>query len=107
MQIEPAARSNRVCPERISCAMVLLAIATGAAAQGYPVKPIRLIVPYTPGGDTDMVARVIAPKLGAALGQQVIVDNRPGAGSLIGTEAMLRAAIRSRWARSARSPCCP
>lgn len=70
--------------------MLLLAFAT-AAAQGYPVKPIRLIVPYTPGGDTDIVARHIAPKLGEALKQQVIVDNRPGAGSLIGTEAMLRA----------------
>jgi tripartite-type tricarboxylate transporter receptor subunit TctC len=55
------------------------------------VKPIRLIVPYTPGGDTDVVARLIAPKLSEALNQQVIVDNRPGAGSLIGTEAMLRA----------------
>ena len=62
-----------------------------AIAQGYPTKPVRLIVPYTPGGDTDVVARVIAPKLGEVLNQQVIVDNRPGAGSLIGTEAMLRA----------------
>jgi tripartite-type tricarboxylate transporter receptor subunit TctC len=64
---------------------------TGAAAQSYPVKPVRLIVPYAPGGDTDIVARHIAPKLSDALKQQVIVDNRPGAGSLIGTEAMLRA----------------
>ncbi len=76
---------------RAPFAAVLLAIATCAPAQGYPVKPIRLIVPFTPGGDTDMVARLIAPKLSEALGQQVIVDNRPGAGSLIGTEAMLRA----------------
>jgi tripartite-type tricarboxylate transporter receptor subunit TctC len=72
-------------------AFALLALAAGAGAQSYPVKPNRLIVPYTPGGDTDMVARVIAPKLSEALGQQVLVDNRPGAGSLIGTEAMLRA----------------
>lgn len=63
----------------------------GARAQSYPVKPIRLIVPYVAGGDTDIVARLIAPKLSETLGQQVIVDNRPGAGSLIGTEAMLRA----------------
>jgi len=62
-----------------------------AVAQSFPVKPVRIIVPYTPGGDTDVVARLVAPKLGEALGQQVIVENRPGAGSLIGTEAMLRA----------------
>jgi tripartite-type tricarboxylate transporter receptor subunit TctC len=80
-------------PPRASLLFFLLALAltATAGAQTYPVKPIRLIVPYTPGGDTDMVARLIAPKLAEALGQQVVVDNRPGAGSLIGTEAMLRA----------------
>ena len=72
-------------------APILLAVPMAAVAQSYPVKPVRLIVPYTPGGDTDVVARLIAPKLAEALNQQVIVDNRPGAGSLIGTEAMLRA----------------
>lgn len=71
--------------------MLLLTCANSAVAQPYPVKPIRLIVPYTPGGDTDIVARHIAPRLDEVLKQQVIVDNRPGAGSLIGTEAMLRA----------------
>ncbi|MGZ8265277.1 MAG: Bug family tripartite tricarboxylate transporter substrate binding protein [Burkholderiales bacterium] len=70
---------------------LLIGVATGAGAQSYPAKPIRLIVPYAPGGDTDSVARMFAPKLAEALKQQVIVDNRPGAGSLIGTEAMLRA----------------
>ena len=80
-----------------AAALMLFAFAAPAGAQvpstghGYPAKPIRLIVPYTPGGDTDVVARLVAPKLSEALKQQVIVDNRPGAGSLIGTEAMLRA----------------
>ena len=75
-----------------AAALGLLALfAGGALAQGYPAKPVRLIVPYTPGGDTDVVARLISPKLSETLKQQVIVDNRPGAGSLIGTEAMLRA----------------
>ena len=72
-------------------AAALLAAAASGGAQTYPVKPIRLIVPYTPGGDTDVVARMLAPKLSDVLGQQVVVENRPGAGSLIGTEAMLRA----------------
>jgi tripartite-type tricarboxylate transporter receptor subunit TctC len=69
----------------------LLAFALGAAAQSYPAKPIRLIVPYLAGGDTDAVARLFAPKLSEALRQQVVIDNRPGAGTLIGTEALLRA----------------
>jgi tripartite-type tricarboxylate transporter receptor subunit TctC len=70
---------------------VLLASASSAGAQAYAARPVRLIVPYTAGGDTDTVARLIASKLDAALGQPVVVENRPGAGSLIGTEAMLRA----------------
>jgi len=73
------------------CVPMLFALTLTAGAQSYPAKPIRLIVPYAAGGDTDIVARLIAPKLSEALGQQVVVDNRPGAGSLIGTEAMLRA----------------
>lgn len=71
--------------------LMLCTFALGAGAQGYPTKPIRLIVPYVAGGDTDMVARLFTPKLSEALGQQVVIDNRPGAGSLIGIEAMLRA----------------
>jgi tripartite-type tricarboxylate transporter receptor subunit TctC len=65
--------------------------AAGACAQTYPQKPVRIIVPYAAGGDTDIVARLVGPRLSEVLGQQFIVENRPGAGSLIGTEAMLRA----------------
>ena len=61
--------------------------ATAAHAQNYPTKPIRIIVQFTPGTSTDILARIVAAKMSESWGQQVIVDNRPGAGALIGTEA--------------------
>ena len=63
-----------------------------AAAQSWPNKPIRFIVPYPAGGGTDIVARMIAPKMAQALGQPVVVDNRPGASTIIGTEMLAKAA---------------
>ena len=75
-----------------AAAALVLAIAAGAAADEYPVKPIRLIVPFPPGGSNDVVGRLIAKQLGEKLGQQVFVDNRGGAGSMIGTEALSKAA---------------
>lgn len=62
-----------------------------ARAQAYPARPIRLIVPYPPGGGTDVVARIVARKMGESLGQQVVVENRPGASSIIGTDAVAKA----------------
>lgn len=62
------------------------------AADGYPNRSIRMIVPYPPGGGGDAVARVIAPKLQEAMGQTIIIDNRPGAGASIGTDMAAKAA---------------
>src|SRR5688572_300227 len=68
------------------------ALAAAADAQQYPTRPIRLIVPQSAGGSTDVIARVVAQRMTEALGQTVIVDNRPGAGSLNGTEMVAHAA---------------
>lgn len=75
--------------------VVFLVAMTGCAvqhalAQSYPVKPVRLVVPSSPGGGTDIVGRVIAQKLGEFLGQQIIVDNRAGAGTMIGNEIVAK-----------------
>jgi tripartite-type tricarboxylate transporter receptor subunit TctC len=63
-----------------------------AAAQAYPSRPIRVIVPQSPGGSTDFAARLVTQRLSDVLGQPVVVDNRPGAGSLIGTDLVAKAA---------------
>jgi tripartite-type tricarboxylate transporter receptor subunit TctC len=63
-----------------------------AAAQAYPSRPVRLIVPYPPGQGTDILGRLVAGKLSAALGQGVVVDNRAGAGGIIGTDAAAKSA---------------
>src|SRR5687767_5223305 len=66
--------------------------AAQALAQGYPAKPVRVIVPYPPGGGNDTLGRLFAAKLGERLGQPFVVENRPGAGTMIGTEAAAKSA---------------
>jgi tripartite-type tricarboxylate transporter receptor subunit TctC len=77
----------------LSCLIAAAAaISVSAVAQTYPTKSIRMVVHFPPGGPTDLVARTVAQKLTEAWGQQVIVDNRPGAGGIVGVENVVRAA---------------
>jgi tripartite-type tricarboxylate transporter receptor subunit TctC len=78
--------------KRALLSIVALLLALPAAAQNYPSRPVRLIVPYQAGQGTDVAARYFAERLSKALGQQFVVDNRPGAGGNIGTEAVAHAA---------------
>jgi tripartite-type tricarboxylate transporter receptor subunit TctC len=75
----------------INAAAALLALTTAATAQQYPTKPIRLIIPFPPGGSNDVVGRLIAKQLEERLGRTIIVDNRSGAGGVIGTEVASQA----------------
>ena len=75
----------------LAAALGLCGAGAAAAAEPYPTKPIRMVVPYAPGGNTDVFARLIAQRLTQAWGQQVVVDNRAGGSTLIGTELVARA----------------
>jgi tripartite-type tricarboxylate transporter receptor subunit TctC len=76
----------------IAALLFLVAVPNLVFAQEYPSRPVRIIVAYTPGGGTDLAGRVLAKKLGEVWNQQVIVENRPGAGGNIGTDAIAKAA---------------
>jgi len=77
---------------RLMMTLPIAMLVSGAAfGQAYPERPIRLIVSYPPGGGTDVTARTIVPKLSEGLGRQVVIDNRPGAGSTIGTDLVAKA----------------
>lgn len=75
----------------LAIAMTAFALATMASAQSFPSKPIRLISPYAAGGANDIVCRVIAEKLSEVMGQTVLVDNKPGAGSMVGSNILVKA----------------
>ena len=81
---------------RVAIAVSLLSVTGAMAAQGgaasdFPARPIRIIVGFTPGGQPDIFSRMIGSKLGEALGQPIVVDNRPGAGGVIGSKIVVDA----------------
>ena len=74
---------------RLGCAAALLALfAAAAGAESYPTRQITLVVPFAPGGPADFLGRLIGQKMADELGQQVVVDNRPGANTIIGAQAV-------------------
>src|SRR5437763_6096209 len=70
--------------------LCVAAFAAGAAAQDFPSRPVKIVVPYPPSGNVDITARTIAPALGEALGQPIVIENRAGAGGTIGTSAVVK-----------------
>jgi tripartite-type tricarboxylate transporter receptor subunit TctC len=83
---------RRCVPFLVAGALALGSLAAHAQAQNYPNRPVRLIVPFAPGGFTDVVARILGQKLSQSMGQQFVVENRAGAGSTIGTDLVAKAA---------------
>src|SRR5205807_10085370 len=78
--------------QRIACAVALLAVLVPAvSAQTYPSRQITLIVPFAPGGPADFLGRLVGQKMSEQLGQQIVIDNRPGANTIIGAQAVAKA----------------
>ena len=90
MRNHPARRSWLM--QALAAAVVTLVAHGLAVAQDYPVKPVRIVVPFAPGGSADVFGRFLAQRLQESMGQSFVVDNRPGGGSVIGTDAVAKAA---------------
>jgi len=89
----PGHRSSQRAHRRrivVALAAALTLVAAPARAQDYPTRPVRIVVPFAPGGSADVFGRFIAQRLQESMGQNFIIDNRPGAGSLIGTDAVAK-----------------
>jgi tripartite-type tricarboxylate transporter receptor subunit TctC len=82
----------RILAGAVVAAMVVAFAVSNATAQSYPTKPIRLVLPYAPGGIVDYVGRTLAQHLGESIGQPVVAENKPGAGGIAGTDAVVRSA---------------
>ena len=78
-------------PVRLACICLTFAVALPVAAQEWPSRPIKLVIPFAPAGSTDILGRMVAQKLGNALGQSVIVENKPGAAGNLGTDVVAKA----------------
>src|SRR5512138_2124105 len=76
----------------LAALVVVIAWAGEAAAQNWPNRPIRMVVPYTPGGYTDLMARLVGQKVADALGATIVFENKPGANAIIGTDVVAKAA---------------
>jgi tripartite-type tricarboxylate transporter receptor subunit TctC len=91
-RLRPLTGGGRAVVQRTSpAAAALPGVARFAFAQAYPARPVRVIVPFAPAGSTDILARLIGQWLSERLGQQFVIENRPGASTIIGTEAVVRA----------------
>src|SRR5258706_15850767 len=89
---------------RLAAVLACLLAASAAGAQQYPSRPIHWVVPYTPGGITDSVTRIVANKLEAALGQPIVIEKKPGANRIVGGENVARSAPAGYTAPTGNAP---